>query len=56
MVLQTWYTVEQAAAYMQVSENYVRACAARGDLKATKLGKGWRFRVEWLDAFVEGSD
>ena len=52
-----WRTVQQAAARAQVSEKTVYKEAAAGRLKAARVGgrRSYRFRDEWIDAWLEQS-
>ena len=44
-------TTEEAAEYLQVTVNTVRRYIREGRLKALQLGRGYRIRLEDLDAF-----
>jgi excisionase family DNA binding protein len=52
-----WLTVRQAAVRAQVSEATVRREAKALRLRASKVGgrRSWRFRPEWVDAWLEAS-
>lgn len=40
--LDRYYTVRQVADTYQVSDEYVRNAIRRGDLRAVRVGDGWR--------------
>jgi excisionase family DNA binding protein len=48
----TFYTVEQVAEILQVHWQSVLNYIKRGELKALKLGKGYRISKTSLDKFV----
>lgn len=48
-----WLGVPQAAVYLGVCTKLIRSWARRGRLRAGRVGRAYRFRVGWLDAFVE---
>jgi excisionase family DNA binding protein len=48
----TLLTVAAVARELDASPGYVRACIASGDLRAARIGRGYRIRREWLDAFL----
>ena len=51
--MEKWLTVEEVAQQCQVSEVTVRRWISAGDLRAAKLGKGWRVKPDDLNAFYE---
>lgn len=48
-------TVEEAARYLQLNEQTVRAMARQGRLVAFKVGRSWRFRKSDLGSVQESS-
>jgi|CZCB01.1.fsa_nt_gi excisionase family DNA binding protein len=48
-------TTEEAAEYLQVTVDTVRRYIREGRLKALQLGRGYRIRLEDLDAFLAGN-
>ncbi len=48
-------TTEEAAEYLQVTTDTVRRYIREGRLKAMQLGRGYRIRLEDLDAFLAGN-
>lgn len=51
--MEKWLTVGEVAEQCQISEVTVRRWISAGDLRAAKLGKGWRVKPEDLEAFYE---
>ena len=49
-----WLTVEQIAAYLQVSKETVYRWLDRGSIPAAKIGRQWRFKTDQVDDWVEG--
>lgn len=47
-----WLTVAEAAGYLKVSRDFVYRAAERTEMPATKLGRQWRFRKDWLDDWL----
>lgn len=45
-------TVAEAAGYLKVSRDFVYRAAERTEMPATKLGRQWRFRRDWLDEWL----
>lgn len=45
-------TPEEVAAYLRVNVKTVRALARAGELRASKVGRLWRFRPEDVDRFL----
>jgi excisionase family DNA binding protein len=50
-----WLTTDQAADYLAYKPQRVVELARAGKIDHRKPGKAYMFRVEWLDAYVEGS-
>ena len=44
---------EQAAELLQIHHKTLQKLARRGEIRATHIGKLWRFRVSDLNAWVE---
>jgi excisionase family DNA binding protein len=49
----TWVTVDQAAAYLQICSITVIRWIKSGKLPASKIGRGYRIAVADLDAILE---
>ncbi|WP_051325271.1 helix-turn-helix domain-containing protein [Glycomyces tenuis] len=47
------YGVKEAAAYMAVTERFIRRLVLEGRIRYYKLGKYVRFEQEDLDAFID---
>ena len=45
-------TADQVAEQLQVSDEWVRECARRGDLPSVKLGRYRRFTQDDVDAYI----
>ena len=48
-----YLTVEQVATQMGVTERSVRNWINKGELKAFKLGTGWKITAEDLQKFID---
>lgn len=48
-----YLTVEQVSKSLGVSEKTVRNYISKGELKAFKLGTGWKITEENLQSFIE---
>lgn len=46
-------TIEQAAAFLQLSRETLYKYAQSGRIPATKVGRHWRFKQETLEAFID---
>ena len=46
-----WFTVVQAAEYLNLSVQTIRLKIRRGVIRATKPGRGWRVRKSELDRY-----
>ena len=49
----TWLTVEQIAAHLQVSKETVYRWLDRGRIPAHRVGKQWRFLITEIDEWVK---
>jgi len=47
-----WLTVEQIAAYLQVSKETIYRWLDRGKIPAHRVGKQWRFKTIEVDEWV----
>lgn len=47
-----WLTIEQIAAYLQVSREKIYKLCQRGKMPASKVGGQWRFDLLEVDAWV----
>jgi len=47
------WTVEEVANYLRLKPETVRAMARRGDLRAVKIGRVWRFRRSNLEQLLQ---
>lgn len=45
--------MQEVAEYLRISENTVRKLIKQGDLKATKLGRAYRFKTEDVKAVFD---
>ncbi len=50
------YTTEEAAKYLSVRPNTIRAWLRDGILTGIKLGRAWRVREEDLNKFLSNKD
>jgi excisionase family DNA binding protein len=48
-----WMTVKDVADYLQLSKDQIYRLAQRGKMPASKVGRGWRFKREKIDQWVE---
>jgi excisionase family DNA binding protein len=48
-----FYTIEEVARLLKVSEGAIRKWIAQGKLKGVKLGRIWRIRKGDLEAFID---
>jgi putative molybdopterin biosynthesis protein len=48
-----FYTVEEVAEYLRVSEVTVRKLIEAGELKATRVGRQYRISQEALDDYIK---
>ena len=51
-----WMTVKDAADYLQLSKDQIYRLAQQGKIPASKVGRGWRFRKEKIDQWVEDQE
>lgn len=51
--MSAWMTTEEVAEQIRETTQTVAEHCLRGDLKATRLGRGWRIRQEDVDRFME---
>ena len=51
-----WMTVKDVADYLQFSKDQIYRLAQQGKIPASKVGRGWRFRKEKIDLWVEKQD
>ena len=52
-MIDKWMTVKDVAEYLQLSKDQIYRLAQRGMIPASKVGRGWRFRQEKIDQWVE---
>ena len=50
----TWMLADEAAEYMRMDRDSVYTLLQRGELRGVKVGRRWRVRREWCDAFLMG--
>jgi excisionase family DNA binding protein len=50
-----YLTSKEAAAYLQVNPKTLHRAVERGALRAGRVGRRYRFRTEWLDAYMDES-
>jgi excisionase family DNA binding protein len=48
-----WLTAEQGARQAHVHVQTIRIACRNKTLRATKIGKAWRFRQSWLTEWIE---
>jgi len=49
-------TVQELARYLRVHVMTVYRMIQRGDLPAARVGRGWRFRKDQVDRWLEGRE
>ena len=47
-----WLTIEQIAAYLQVSREKIYKLCQRGKMPVSKVGGQWRFDLQEVDTWV----
>ncbi|MDK8587081.1 excisionase family DNA-binding protein [Corynebacterium kefirresidentii] len=50
----TWLLADEAAEYMRIDRDTVYTLLQRGELRGVKVGRRWRVRRDWCDAFLMG--
>jgi len=50
----TWLLADEAAEYMRMDRDSVYEYLQRKELRGVKIGRRWRVRREWCDAFLMG--
>lgn len=45
-------SIKEAAGYLQINSQTLRAMAAEGNVPAGKVGRAWRFHKQDLDDFL----
>ena len=48
-----WMTVKDISEYLQLSKDQIYRLAQQGKIPAAKIGRGWRFRKEKIDEWME---
>ena len=48
-----WMTVKDISDYLQLSKDQIYRLAQHGKIPASKVGRGWRFKKEKIDDWVE---
>jgi excisionase family DNA binding protein len=48
-----WMTVKDVADYLQMSKDQIYRLAQQGKIPVSKVGRGWRFKREKIDHWVE---
>lgn len=51
--MSAWLTTEEVAAQIRETSQSVADRCFRGELKASRLGRGWRIRQDDVDRFME---
>lgn len=51
-----YYTVQEIADMLYLHPETIRLLIRSGDLKAIKLGKGWKIREEELKKYLESKE
>jgi excisionase family DNA binding protein len=54
-VAQLWLTVDEAAERARCSDKSIYNAAKKGKLRAAKAFNRYRFKAEWIDAWLEQS-
>jgi nitrogen PTS system EIIA component len=49
-------TSKEVGEYLRISEWQIRVWAGNGDLKASKMGKAWKFKRSDVERFWEQND
>lgn len=52
----TIMTVQELARYLRVHAMTVYRMIQRGDLPAARVGRGWRFRKDQVDRWLDGRE
>lgn len=53
--MSAWMLTEEVAAEIRETPQTVAEKCARGEIKATRLGRGWRIKRDDLDAYMESN-
>lgn len=48
-----WMTVRDVADYLQLSKDQIYRLAQQGKIPVSKLGRGWRFKKEKIDQWMD---
>ena len=50
-----WRTPSEAARHIRCSRSFLLRKARSGEIRGHRLGRGWRFHIDALDAFMQRS-
>ena len=56
IIMDSWISLEEAAAYLGVKKETVRAWIKKTDIPAHKIGKLWKFKRSELDEWVKSGN
>ena len=56
IIMDNWISLEEAAAYLGVKKETVRAWIKKTDIPAHKIGKLWKFKRSELDEWVKSGN
>lgn len=48
-----WMTVKDVADYLQLSKDQIYRLAQQGKIPVSKIGRGWRFKKEKIDQWMD---
>lgn len=51
-IQESWMTIKDAARRLKVNHNTIRSYITKKELRATKIGQGWRISEEDLKTFI----
>lgn len=49
-----WWTTKQVAEHYQLHPKTIATAARKGELQGRKFGRGWKFRLSWVEEWVGG--
>ncbi|WP_293947722.1 excisionase family DNA-binding protein [uncultured Corynebacterium sp.] len=56
MDITTWLLADEAAEYMRMDRDTVYTLLQRRELRGVKVGRRWRVRRDWCDAYLMGEN
>lgn len=54
--IRKWFTAKEAAEYMGMHPETVYTLLRRRELRGVKVGRRWRVRRDWCDAYLMGEN